>query len=215
MGKSCYSGANRSMDDKHFAFISDVVQAAQVGCMVDSLTLSVEQKTLAEERVRKAGFESQVRIHLMDYRKMPPDFEKAFDACIALEMIEVCSHQSAVHALTFLGQAVGVEYMPTFIKTVDWALKDRNAAVVLSATCYPDTTFTSYQYECFFVSFFAHFLLQEATISSVNTIGLTPYLPVLPGLPTSFTQFFEVGFLLIAARIMLRVSHDIPQVIYL
>ncbi|KAK0190505.1 S-adenosyl-L-methionine-dependent methyltransferase [Armillaria mellea] len=105
------------------------IAAAQWGCTVDSLTLSVEQKTLAEERVRKAGFESQVRIHLMDYRKMPPDFEKAFDACIALEMIE----------------AVGVEYMPTFIKKVDWALKDHNAAVVLSATCYPDATFTSYQ----------------------------------------------------------------------
>lgn len=131
-------------------FIFDLLKAAKTGCTVDSLTLSLEQKTLAEERVRKAGFESQIRIHLMDYRGMPPGFEKAFDACIALEMIEVRSSQIAFHTLTFVRQAVGVEYMPTFIKTVDWALKDRNAAVVLSATCYPDATFTSYQYECFF-----------------------------------------------------------------
>ncbi|KAK0206983.1 S-adenosyl-L-methionine-dependent methyltransferase [Desarmillaria ectypa] len=97
------------------------IAATQLGCTVESLALSIEQKTLAEERIRKAGFKSQVRIHLTDYREMPPDFEKAFDTCIALEMIE----------------AVGVAYMPTFIKTVDWALKDRNAAVVLSATATP------------------------------------------------------------------------------
>ncbi|PBK66981.1 S-adenosyl-L-methionine-dependent methyltransferase [Armillaria solidipes] len=105
------------------------IAAAEMGCSVDSLTLSIEQKVLAEERVKKAGFESQIRIHLMDYRKMPPSFEKAFDACIALEMVE----------------AVGVPYMPTFIKTIDWALKDGNAAVVLSATCYPDAMFSPYQ----------------------------------------------------------------------
>lgn len=35
---------------------------------VDSLTLSSEQKTLAEERIRAAGVESRARIWLMDYR---------------------------------------------------------------------------------------------------------------------------------------------------
>ncbi|KAK0444332.1 S-adenosyl-L-methionine-dependent methyltransferase [Armillaria borealis] len=109
------------------------IAAAEMGCTVDSLTLSVEQKTLAEERIKKAGFESQIRIHLMDYRNMPPSFEKAFDACVSLEMLE----------------AVGVEYMSTYIKIIDWALKDRNSAVVLSATCYPDTTFTPYQSDDF------------------------------------------------------------------
>ncbi|KAK0444337.1 Mycolic acid cyclopropane synthetase-domain-containing protein [Armillaria borealis] len=48
------------------------IAAAEMGCTVDSLTLSVEQKTLAEERIKKAGFESQIRIHLMDYRNMLP-----------------------------------------------------------------------------------------------------------------------------------------------
>jgi cyclopropane fatty-acyl-phospholipid synthase-like methyltransferase len=53
------------------------------------LTLSIEQKTLAEERVREAGFEGRIRVHLMDYREIPAEWEKAFDAFISIEMIEV------------------------------------------------------------------------------------------------------------------------------
>jgi len=56
---------------------------------VDTLTLSIEQKTLAEERIREAGLQDLVRVHLMDYREIPPSFEKQFDAFISVEMIEV------------------------------------------------------------------------------------------------------------------------------
>ncbi len=58
-------------------------------CEVDTLTLSIEQKTLAEERIREAGLQDLVRVHLMDYREIPPSFEKQFDAFISVEMIEV------------------------------------------------------------------------------------------------------------------------------
>ena len=52
---------------------------------------------LAEERVKAAGVEGLVRIHLMDYRDIPPEFEHAFDAFISVEMVEhVGSHVSAV-----------------------------------------------------------------------------------------------------------------------
>jgi cyclopropane-fatty-acyl-phospholipid synthase len=65
-------------------------QAARTfGCEVDTLTLSVEQKKLAEERIREAGLEHLVRVHLMDYRQIPPDFEKQFDAFVSIEMVEV------------------------------------------------------------------------------------------------------------------------------
>ena len=65
-------------------------QAARTfGCEVDTLTLSVEQKKLAEERIREAGLEHLVRVHLMDYRQIPPDFEKKFDAFVSIEMVEV------------------------------------------------------------------------------------------------------------------------------
>jgi len=58
---------------------------------VDTLTLSIEQKTLAEERIKEAGLEDQIRVHLLDYRKIPAEFEKAFDAFVSIEMIEVSS----------------------------------------------------------------------------------------------------------------------------
>lgn len=53
------------------------------------MTLSIEQKRLAEERIREAGLEGRVRVHLMDYREIPENFEKAFDAFISIEMLEV------------------------------------------------------------------------------------------------------------------------------
>lgn len=57
---------------------------------MDTLTLSVEQKRLGEERIRAAGLEGSIHVHLLDYRQLPPSFEKAFDAFVSVEMIEVC-----------------------------------------------------------------------------------------------------------------------------
>ena len=65
-----------------------------MGCTVDSLTLSVEQKKLAEARIKELGLESKITVHLLDYRKVPEVFEpSSFDAFVALEMVEVrCFH---------------------------------------------------------------------------------------------------------------------------
>jgi cyclopropane-fatty-acyl-phospholipid synthase len=66
------------------------LQAARFyGCEVDTLTLSVEQKVFAEERVREAHLEHCIRVHLLDYREIPTEFEKAFDAFVSIEMLEV------------------------------------------------------------------------------------------------------------------------------
>lgn len=68
------------------------IEAANVyGVEVDTLTLSVEQKWLAEERVREAGLEGRVRVHLMDYREIPREWDGKFDAFVSVEMIEVGS----------------------------------------------------------------------------------------------------------------------------
>jgi Mycolic acid cyclopropane synthetase len=68
-------------------------QAARTyGCEVDTLTLSIEQKQLAEERIHEAGLQHLIRVHLLDYREIPPDFEKKFDAFISIEMVEVHSN---------------------------------------------------------------------------------------------------------------------------
>jgi len=53
------------------------------------LTLSAEQKKLAEERIKEAGLEGRIRVHLLDYREIPAEFEKAFDAFVSVEMLEV------------------------------------------------------------------------------------------------------------------------------
>lgn len=63
--------------------------ATNYGCEVDTLTLSIEQKSLAEERIKAAGVEDRVRVHLLDYREIPAEFEKAFDAFVSVEMLEV------------------------------------------------------------------------------------------------------------------------------
>jgi cyclopropane-fatty-acyl-phospholipid synthase len=54
-----------------------------MGCTVDTITLSIEQKQLAQERIKAAGYESQIQVHLLDYRCMPPSFKSAFDACVS------------------------------------------------------------------------------------------------------------------------------------
>jgi len=65
-------------------------QAARTfGCDVDTLTLSKEQKALAEERIKAVGLQDRIRVHLMDYREIPAEFEKAFDAFVSIEMLEV------------------------------------------------------------------------------------------------------------------------------
>jgi len=55
------------------------------------LTLSKEQKSVAEERIREAGLEGRLRVHLLDYREIPAEFENAFDAFVSVEMLEVSS----------------------------------------------------------------------------------------------------------------------------
>lgn len=81
-----------SYSNHHLIYLCQTTctQAARhFSCEVDTLTLSVEQKILADKRIRKAGLEGRVRVHLLDYRSIPPEFEKAFDAFISIEMLEV------------------------------------------------------------------------------------------------------------------------------
>lgn len=60
-----------------------------MGCHVDAITLSTEQKLLADSRVLEAGLSELVHVHLCDFRSLPPSFEHTFDACISCEMVEV------------------------------------------------------------------------------------------------------------------------------
>jgi cyclopropane-fatty-acyl-phospholipid synthase len=78
------------------------VRAARRGATVTSLTLSAEQRALAEQRAAEAGVEDRVTIHLRDYREE----RGRYDAVVSVEMIE----------------AVGGEYWPTYFAAVDRSL---------------------------------------------------------------------------------------------
>ncbi|KAF8495089.1 cyclopropane fatty acid synthase [Gautieria morchelliformis] len=105
------------------------IAAGKAGCTVDTLTLSVEQKKMADERILAAGLQDRVKVHLMDYRNLPPDFEHAFDGFIACEMFE----------------AVGLKHHAEFFKMMDWALKRDRAAAVITATSQPEFRYSEYQ----------------------------------------------------------------------
>ncbi|KAF8659523.1 hypothetical protein AX16_001822 [Volvariella volvacea WC 439] len=107
--------------------------ARSYGCEVDTLTLSIEQKTLAEERIKEAGLEGRIRVHLLDYREIPAEFEKAFDAFVSIEMLE----------------HVGAKHYNTYFKLVDFALKSNGATAVVSSSTFPESRFTGYQAEDF------------------------------------------------------------------
>ncbi|KAJ3754573.1 cyclopropane-fatty-acyl-phospholipid synthase [Lentinula raphanica] len=110
------------------------IEAARTfGCEVDTLTLSIEQKTLAEERIKAAGLEKKIRVHLMDYREIPPEFEHAFDAFVSIEMLE----------------HVGAKHYHTYFKLVDFALKSHEATAVVSASTFPESRYSGYQSEDF------------------------------------------------------------------
>ena len=124
-----------------------ITAAVDYGCEVDTLTLSVEQKRLAEERIREAGVEDKVRVHLLDYREIPLEFEKAFDAFISIEMVEVRSLTFACHICSTRPptQHVGAKYYNMYFKLIDFALKSRNATAVISSSTFPECRFTTYQ----------------------------------------------------------------------
>lgn len=71
------------------------------GTTVDTLTLSTQQAELARSRATAAGLSDRIRVHLMDYRNMPPEWEGAFDRLVSVEMVE----------------AVGKEYMEVRLGT--------------------------------------------------------------------------------------------------
>ena len=90
------------------------IRAAQRGATVTSLTLSVEQKRLAEERIRRAGVADRVTVLLQDYREAVGQY----DAVVSVEMIE----------------AVGAHYWPTYFATLDALLKPGGRVALQSIT---------------------------------------------------------------------------------
>ncbi|ORX70526.1 cyclopropane-fatty-acyl-phospholipid synthase [Linderina pennispora] len=68
----------------------------RTGCRVLGITLSTEQKEIAEQRIAQAGMSDRIEIKLIDYRNLDPA-EYQFDKIISLEMVEHCSRLLSAH----------------------------------------------------------------------------------------------------------------------
>lgn len=67
------------------------------GCRVTGLTLSIQQKTLAEQRIKEAGLSEKIEILLCDYREAPTP-PGGYDRIVSMEMIE---HVGRAHLVTY------------------------------------------------------------------------------------------------------------------
>ena len=72
--------------------------AKKYGCRVTGITLSVEQKALAEDRVQKEGLGHLITFEVIDYRTFARKKENLgkFDRVLSCEMIEAVGHEHLV-----------------------------------------------------------------------------------------------------------------------
>ena len=101
-----------------------IMAVQQTGCRVTSLTLSIEQKALAEQRIRDAGLQDRITVLLRDYRamKVPENEQKRFDKLVSIEMLE----------------AVGREFLNTYFECVDRLLKRDGGIAVFQCITMPE-----------------------------------------------------------------------------
>lgn len=88
--------------------------ASNYGCRVTSITLSEEQKALADKRINELGLSDKIEIQLRDYRTL----NEKYDKLVSIEMIE----------------AVGPKFMGTYFKTCNDILKPGGLAAIQAIT---------------------------------------------------------------------------------
>ncbi|WP_232677346.1 class I SAM-dependent methyltransferase [Nocardioides sp. R-C-SC26] len=90
------------------------IRAARRGATVRTVTLSVEQKQLADQRIAAAGLSDRISVEICDYR----DLKGSYDAIVSVEMIE----------------AVGWQYWRTYFETLDRVLAPGGRVCVQAIT---------------------------------------------------------------------------------
>jgi len=103
--------------------------AKKYGCKVHGITLSVEQKALAEDRVEKEGLGHLITFEVVDYRVFARRKENRgrFDRVVSCEMIE----------------AVGHEHLGEFFWAVEQVLK-YDGVFVMEAITTPEARYETY-----------------------------------------------------------------------
>ncbi|KAL2039930.1 hypothetical protein N7G274_007333 [Stereocaulon virgatum] len=105
-----------------------IAAVKKTGCRVTSLTLSREQKELAEERIAAAGYTDNIEVLLCDYRVLPTPREGLYDKLVSIEMLE----------------AVGREYLDTYFGCVNSLLKPDGGIAVFQCITMPETRYEAY-----------------------------------------------------------------------
>lgn len=108
---------------------SFAIRAVQrTACRVTSLTLSREQKDLADRRIADAGLTDNIEVLLCDYRALPMPREGPYDKVVSIEMIE----------------AVGREYLATYFECVHKLLKPEGGIAVFQCITMPESRYEAY-----------------------------------------------------------------------
>ena len=85
--------------------------AEHYGAQVLGVTISKEQKAFIDARIAERGLQDRVEIRLQDYREVP---ERGFDSVTSIEM----------------GEHVGAENYPTFVRLIHSRLRDGGRVLI-------------------------------------------------------------------------------------
>lgn len=108
---------------------SFAIRAVQrTGCRITSLTLSREQKELAEGRIADHGLTENIEILLCDYRALPMPREGPYDKVVSIEMLE----------------AVGREFLNTYFECIHKLLKPQGGIAVFQCITMPEERYEAY-----------------------------------------------------------------------
>lgn len=123
-----------------------IYMARTRGCRVTTTTISREQHQYAEAAVREAGLADRVTVLLRDYRELDGQFDKL----VSVEMIE----------------AVGAEYLDTYLATIEARLKPGGRALIQAITIEDHR----YQAALRSVDFIKRYIFPGSFIPSVSAI---------------------------------------------
>ena len=123
-----------------------VYAAKQYGCRITTTTISQEQYQAAKLRIEQQGLADRVTVLMQDYRKLVG----LFDKLVSIEMIE----------------AVGHQYLDTYIKKCSTLLKQNGMALIQAITIED----TRYQQALKSVDFIQRYIFPGSFIPSVSAI---------------------------------------------
>jgi cyclopropane-fatty-acyl-phospholipid synthase len=94
---------------------------------VDTITLSDNQCAYVRAMVERLGFSDRIRVHLIDYREMPREWDGLFDRVVSIEMVE----------------AVGLENIDAYWAAIDRVLKKDTGGGAIQGITIPEASQSS------------------------------------------------------------------------